>query len=238
MTKTDGRYHGRVAVWDELKVVLVRLRDEQPGTLLGYPMPDVDEGRHPPFMIRLAAWATGTAEELHRQFGDSVDLTVGALPYPPGRQPPRRPVPRELPDFLDPEEAAAELDGPAIVRSGDALTHGLLLINHTGEDLQIATNGHVTADVVDPETGETVGGFSGPQRLPLIRFRVAPGQTERIPLLIGTDSVMPELGYAIPAGDWGLQVTLKLGPQPGDSSRRPTPILPLTITARTSTAAV
>jgi len=36
-----------MAVWDELKVMLARLRDEQPGTLTGYPMPDVDEGRQP-----------------------------------------------------------------------------------------------------------------------------------------------------------------------------------------------
>jgi hypothetical protein len=35
-----------MAVWDELKVVLARLRDEQPGALMMYPMPEVDEGRH------------------------------------------------------------------------------------------------------------------------------------------------------------------------------------------------
>lgn len=233
VTGTARRYPGRVAVWDELKVVLVGLRDEQPGPLLGYPTPEVDEGRHPPFEIRLAAWATGTAEALHRQFGNNVDLTVGALPYPPGREPPPRPVPRELVDLLDPHEMRAELDSPAIVRSGNTLTHGLLLANLTSQELQIATNGHLTADVVDPQTGETVGGFSGPQRLPLIRFQVPPGQTRRIPLLIGTDSIAPQLGYAIPAGNWGLQITLTLGPNPIESPRRRTPTLPLTITART-----
>lgn len=219
-----------MAVWDELKVVLARLRDQEPGTLMEYPSPEVDEGRQPPFTIRLAAWATGIAAELHRQFGDNVDLTVGALPYPPGRQPPCRPGPGEPPDLLDPHQIAAELDGPAVVRSGDKLTHGLLLTNLTGEELQVATNGHVTATVVDPETGETVGGLAGPQRLPLIVFRVAPGQTGRIPLLIGTDSTAPQLGYTIPAGNWGVQVTLTVGPNPRGSPRRRTPILPLTIT--------
>ncbi len=227
-----------MAVWNEVKLALVRLRDQEPGSLTGYPMPEVDEGRHPPFDIHLAAWATGTAEELHRQFGDNVDLTVGALPYPPGRQPQRSPVPGQPPELLDPHEIAAELDGPAVVRSGETLRHGLLLRNLTGQGLQVETNGHVTAIVVDPESGETVGGLSGPQLLPLIVFRVAPGQTERIPLLIGTDSTMPQLGYTIPAGNWGLQVTLRLGPHRRDSPGRRTPILPLTITARTSTAAV
>jgi hypothetical protein len=218
-----------MAVWDELKVVLVRLRDEQPSALLGYPMPEVDEGRRPPFNIRLAAWATTVAKDLHEQFGPDVDLTVGAMPYPSGRQPPRRPARHEPPALLDPQELTAELEGPAIVVSGESLGHGLLLTNLTGQQIQIETNGYVTADVVDPQTGEVIGGSSMPQLLPLIVFRVEPGQTQRIPLLIATDSMTPRLGYTIPAGTWGLQVPLTLGGH--DAPRRRTPILPLTITA-------
>lgn len=218
-----------MAVWDELKVVLVRLRDEQPRALQGYPMPDMDEGRRPPFSIRLAAWAAATAEDLHRRFGDDVVLTVGALPYPPGGQPPPRPARDEPVAQLDPHELTAELEGLAVVRSGESLGHGLLLTNLTGQDIQLETNGHVTADVVDPESGEVIGGSSGPQLLPLILFRIEPGQTERIPLLIGTDSMTPRLGYTIPAGTWGLQVTLTLSRH--DPPRWRTPILPLTINA-------
>lgn len=97
-----------MAAWDELKAVLLRLRDEQPGVLMQYPMPEVDEGRVPPFAITLAPWAITTAEELHRQFGDDVELTVGALPYPPGRQP--HPLPATAPPsgLLDPQEITAE----------------------------------------------------------------------------------------------------------------------------------
>jgi hypothetical protein len=125
----------------------------------------------------------------------------------------------------------AELDGPATVRSGHTLRHGLLLRNLTTAELQIATNGQVTAAVVDPQTGEVVGGFSGAQTLPLIVFRVAPGQSGRVPLLIATASFIPRLGYTVPAGLWGIQATLVLGPGPRDSPRRRTPVLPLTITA-------
>jgi hypothetical protein len=210
---------------------LPRLRDQQPGILMQYPMPDVDEGRQPPFTIRLAPWAAATAEELHQQFGDDIELTVGALPYPPARQPPRPPATRPPADLLDPHEIVAELAGPAVVGSGHSLQHGLLLRNLTGGELQIATNGQVTAGVVDLHTGEVVGGFAGAQTLPLIIFRVAPGQTGQVPLLIGTASSAPRLGYTIPPGDWGIQATLTVGPHPGDSPRRRTPILPLTITA-------
>jgi hypothetical protein len=220
-----------MAVWDELKVTLARLRDQQPGTLRQYPMPDVDEGRQPPFTIRLAPWAAATAEELHQQFGDDIELTVGALPYPPGRQLPAPPSPGPPADPLDPHKIAAELAGPAVVSSGHTLRHGLRLRNLTARELQIATNGQVTAAVVDPYTGEIVGGFAGSQHLPLIIFRVAPGQTGQVPLLIGTASYTPRLGYTIPPGHWGIQATLTLGPYPRDSPRRRTPILPLTVTA-------
>jgi hypothetical protein len=167
-----------------------------------YPMPEVDEARQPPFMIRLEPWGAATAEELHQQFGDDIELTVGALPHPPGRQPPRPPAAGPLPDLLDPHKIAAELADPAVVSSGHTLQHGLLLRNRTGRELQIATNGGVTAVVVDPHAGEVVGGFAAFQNRPLIIFAVAPGQTERLPLLIGTASCTPRLGYAIPPGDW------------------------------------
>jgi hypothetical protein len=220
-----------VTVWDELKVVLVRLSEEQPRVLLGYPMPEVDKGRVPPFRIDLAPWAVTTAEELHRQFGDDVELRVGALPYPPGPEPRPRPVTTPLPDLLDSREITVELDGPAVVRSGHTLRHSLLVRNLSGRELQIATNGQVTAAVVDPQTGEVVGGFSGWQTAPLVIFRVAAGATEPIPLLIDTASYTPQLGYVVPAGEWGIQATLTLGPHPRDSPSRRTPILPLTITA-------
>ncbi len=220
-----------MTVWDELKVVLVRLSEEQPGVLMSFPMPEVDEGRVPPFRIDLAPWAVTTAEELHRQFGDDVELRVGALPYPPGPEPRPRPVTAPLPDLLDSREITVELDGPAVVRSGHTVRHSLLVRNLSGRELQIATNGQVTAAVVDPQTGEVVGGFSGWQTAPLVIFRVAAGATEPIPLLIDTASYTPRLGYVVPAGEWGIQATLTLGPHPRDSPRRRTPILPLTITA-------
>lgn len=221
-----------MAVWDELNLVLARLRDQQPGILMTYSMPEAGEGGQPPFTIQLAPWAAAAAEQLHRQFGNNVDLTVGALPYPPDRLPHRPPAAcQNPPDLLDPHEITAELDGPAVTRSGHTLRHGLLLRNLTGHELQIATNGQVTTVVVDPRTGEIVGGFAGPQVQPLIIFRVAPEQTERVPLLVGTASFTPRLGYAVPAGDWGIWAALMLGPDPRDSPRRRTPVLPLTITA-------
>ncbi len=127
-----------MAVWDALKVVLVALRDEQPCVLMQSPRPEADEGGEPPFKIGLAPWAVTTAEELNRQFGDDVELTVGALPYPPAPQPSPRPTATPPPCLLASQGITAELDGPAVVRSGHAPRHGLLLRNLRGRALRLA----------------------------------------------------------------------------------------------------
>jgi hypothetical protein len=223
-----------MAVWDELRVILTRLRDDDPSPLLRWPDPRDEQGQPPPYEITLAPSAGAVAADLHQRFGEAVILTVGCLPYPPGRQPDRpagrlaRQPPGEL---LDPSEVQAGLDGPATVRSGQTLRHGLLVRNLTGRELTIATNGQVTAVVVDPRTGQVAGGFAGMQTLAGIYFRVAAGATERIPLLIGTASFVPDLGYTIPPGSWGIQIPLHLQRDLHARKPRLTPVLPLTITA-------
>jgi hypothetical protein len=69
-----------MTVWDELKVVLLDLKGS--GALVAYPDPLIDEGREPPFGIDLAPWATEAADDLHRRFGDDVELVIGEFTYP------------------------------------------------------------------------------------------------------------------------------------------------------------
>jgi hypothetical protein len=226
-----------MAVWQELRIALAGLIQERPGDVTLYPDLDGDGGP-PPYQVGLAPWAEVPARRLHERFGDLVHLMVGALPYPPGsapRWPPPWPAERpagEPAALLDPAQAGAELDGRAVVSSGHTLRHGLLIRNHTSAELIIATNGQVTAVVIDPRSGNVVGGYSGFQNRPLITFRVPAGATERIPLLIGTASFAERLGYAVPPGSWGIQVPLRLvsGPDPWDQVPRQTRVLPLTVT--------
>ena len=225
-----------MTVWAELREALSRLAADQPEALRGHPGLDQDDA-DPPYYIELAAWALDAAEGLDRQFGDQVHLTLGALPYPPGRSPRWPPGPRRAPaPLLGPDEAEVELDGPAVVRSGYELRHGLLVRDRSGAGLAFATSGQVIGVVVDPVTGGVVGGFSGWAHTVLVVFRVPPGGTGRIPLLIGTASTTERLGYAVPPGDWGVQASLELMPDeepPYNRERihRRTPVLPLTITA-------
>jgi len=212
-------------VWDDLKVALRDIRDRQPGALLGYPDPAVDRDRQPPFHIRLAPWAVNIAAGLRDRFGDDVALEVGALRYPEAEPAHPHAADPDLPD-IDPGEIETSLDGPLSVRSGHTAHHRLLIRNLTSRAMLIQTNGSLTAVVVDPRTGDVVGGYAGWQVLPLVTFDVPPGGTTPVPLLVGTASSLSRLGYAIPPGDWAIRVPLDLG----EGRRVRTRPLPFTVT--------
>lgn len=69
--------------WDDLKEIIAELRAQQPSPLTQFPDPAGGDAS-PPFVIWLAAWAEPVARRLHERFADRVQLTVGALGYPPG----------------------------------------------------------------------------------------------------------------------------------------------------------
>ncbi len=129
---------------------------------------------------------------------------------------------------MDPTEASVELDGPGEVRSGDVLDTGLRVRNLGDTVLEVHTNGRLTALVLDQRTGEVVGGDTRAQLAPLVRFRVAPGEHDTIPLIVGTASFVPDLGYTVPPGAWEMAADPKLG----DGRVVRTPPVPLTITER------
>ncbi|MGH3397020.1 MAG: hypothetical protein ACRDPO_20260 [Streptosporangiaceae bacterium] len=214
-----------MTTWDELKPILTRLASSDPVPLTSWPDPAQDDGRQPPFAIELEPWAIDVAQDLHGKFGDDVQLMVGALRYPE-RTLPIPPTAGPPVPVLDPAELSVTLDGPLSIRSGTMAHHGLVVRNLGRRDVVIGTTGELIAEVVDPATGEVVGGYAGAVRLMLQTFTVAPATAKRIPMLVATASRVPDLGYAIPPGQWGLQVTLD--PAAGAAVR--TPPLPMTVT--------
>lgn len=219
---------GTTATWDELKIILARLQDVSPGPLSSWPDPLDDTDRAPPFQIRLEPWAVDLAGELHARFGADVELTVGALRYPQ-RTLAGSPAgwPQAPPPEADPAEIEIALDGPLRIRSGHLARRSLLVGNRGSRELQIETSGELIPVVVDPASGQPVGGYSDAVHAMSMTFTVAPGATKRIPLLVSTASFVPELGYAVPPGEWGIQA--ELAPAAGTAVR--TPVLPLTITS-------
>lgn len=216
-----------LSTWERLRQDLLRLENARPRVLEEYPTP-APGYRRPPVEIQLAPGATAVAANLHAAYGTFVSLRLGALSYPaqPARRSAEQATDEPSLEPADPREMQILLDGPLSVRTGDIVMHGVLLRNLSDRTLSVSTNGNLTAAVTHPQTGMTVGGFTGAQNLPLVIFTVAPAETVRIPLLVGTASYLPELGYSVPAASWNLTAVVQLG----DGRRVLIPTLPFTVT--------
>ena len=177
-----------------------------PRILLGW---NLSEGQ--PWNVRLAAWAEDQASELHARFPDLL-ITVGFLRYP--ERTPSSPVDLEGPfrglPTIDSGLTVVDLDGPLRVESGHTAHHALAVRNLDDQPLVVKTNGRVTAHVLDPATQLLVGISVEIQHLPLVRFEVPPRETITVPLWLGTASVEPSLGYAVPLGVWQARAKLSL----------------------------
>lgn len=175
--------------------------------------------------VDLAAYAEEAARRLVERYGDAVEVRVGVLGYPvdlgEGRLAPR--ASQELP--LD-DTVGIHSVWPLVVRSGYDLDSELLITNHGPSSLVVESWGKEIGRVLDPARGEVVGGFSGGHPLPLVRFTASPGESVTVPLIVGTASYRRSLGYAVPPGEWAVEVVLDLG----TNRRRRAPLLPLHVT--------
>ncbi|UIJ35996.1 hypothetical protein [Allobranchiibius sp. GilTou73] len=216
-----------LATWERLRHDLLQLQSAEAHLLMRYPTPDPGY-RRPPVDIHLSADAETTAADLHHAYGDFVALQVGALPYPPKPQSSttrRTTAPTDQREPANPAEMHIALEAPLEIRSGQTRTHGLLLTNLGTEAIRVHTNGNLTATILN-NSGAVIGGYNGAQITPLIIFTAGPSETIRIPVLVGSASYQPELGYTIPPGTWHLTAPLDLA----DGRRLTTPALELTIT--------
>lgn len=194
------------SVSDELEAEIGALRDDPRRPLRRFA--PADERSPSPASVSLAAWATDIAERLHERFGSLVCLDVGFLEYPGrvvldrGRVIARAPIV---------EQVDVNLEHPCQVASGHELHAEVTVRNRRRIPLAIRTNGQLTAAVLDPASGDVVGGFAGAQASPLVVFNAEPEITVQIPVLIGTASLEPRIGYAIPPGEWQFDVTFDFG---------------------------
>ncbi|WP_427894616.1 hypothetical protein ACQHIV_14705 [Kribbella sp. GL6] len=97
---------------------------------------------------------------------------------------------------------------PLTVRSGWDLRQDVLVRNR-GDCEQVLITGGELASVVTDGSGRVVGEFAGPHPLVRVGFAVGAGESRPVPLLVGTASLVPELGYAVPPGEWRVVVSVQ-----------------------------
>jgi hypothetical protein len=219
-------------VWDELRQVLLRLRMENPNVLLSYPNPVDDPDRQPPYVITLEADAVAAAEELHRHFGDAIELRLGALPFPlKPDESPLRPLLRE-PIQLDQQIQGLRftLASPLIVKSGSWVEHKVVIFNDRPDDVTLHSGKQIRTRVVSLADGAHVGGLTGAYHLIGAIFHIGSGTNLHVPILVGTASYRSDLGYNVPPGQWGVTADLRFGD--GRSPDVLMPVLPITVVQR------
>jgi hypothetical protein len=197
------------AGWESLRVDLRRLREESPGALVVFPSPE-SERRKPPFHIELAAWATDIATTLNAKYESLVDLHVGAMTFP-ARQLWVSEYSRQVYEApTDAGSAGLELESlsPLTVRTGWHKHQDVLVTNRTAHEQVLFTGGALTSAVTD-RSGSVVGLYVGPRNAVRIGFAIGPHESRPVPVLIGTASLVPDLGYAVPPGQWRLVIVLQ-----------------------------
>ncbi|MER7249909.1 hypothetical protein [Kribbella sp. NPDC000426] len=197
-----------MAGWESLRVDLLRLHEESPGALVVWPSPETERRSERRFWIQLAAWATEIAGTLNATYGDVVDLQVGAMTFPGGELL-ESAYARQLPGV--PADAAGlvvEAFSPLSVRSGRS-AHGEVEVTNRADHTQLlypSRNLHAT---LTDRRGNVVGRYVGPINAGRIGLPLEPQQSHRLTVLIGAASVVPELGYAVPPGEWNLVISLQ-----------------------------
>lgn len=101
-----------------------------------------------------------------------------------------------------------EVSAPLTIRSGYHDKQDVLVRNRTTHQQVLVTAGDLYTAVIDG-SGDVVGRYVGPHNAPRIGFPIEPHQSSLVPALIGTASLVPDLGYAVPPGRWGLVVSLQ-----------------------------
>ncbi|MFI5712675.1 hypothetical protein [Kribbella sp. NPDC051620] len=209
--------------WQSLRVDLRRLYEESPGAIVVGPSPD-RERREPPFHIQLAAWATDIAATLNAKYGSLLDLEVGAMTFP-ARQ---LWLSADLPQLRGVPAESAGLDveplSPLSVRTGRSTHEDVLVTNRTAHEQVLFTHGALTSGVTD-SSGGIVGLYVGPLHASRVGFAIEPHQSRPVPVLIGTASMVPDLGYAVPPGQWRLVIAMRT-----DSGTMLSPLLDITVT--------
>lgn len=154
------------------------------------------------------------AADLHRRFGDALDITVGSKPFPPDRITDFRTVPLPVSDADLPLAVDIRFE-PAAVVAGEDLRGTATLTNEGRDRLRFITGG-----VRHPGDDKLAGVFRGPQSAAALAADLDHGQSRDVPVLMGTASCLPDRSYAVPAGTYEVVADLSLNQR--DDEGRPT----------------
>jgi hypothetical protein len=180
---------------DELRA----LADDPRVPLLGYSDPARDQ--EVPAWVWLRSGCADLAADLHREFGDQVDLRVGLLPFPLSRCSDDAPVAGDVPPA--PSWLGVRPVQPVLIgRHRDSVLVPVRLSNRSAHDVVIVIGQTAVGHLLDPQTLQIAGGPAGVTNLMALVHEVPAGGCVEVSAMFGPASARTRWGYQLPAGRW------------------------------------
>ena len=160
--------------------------------------------------VQLRPDSESVARDLVARYGDNVSITLGNLPYPASTGGTSGAV----------EACAADLSGPTdmnglradltftdpTVHSGQDIDGTITVTNVGSEPATYQSGSPLVGWIVQPGTTNIVASYTGGIAGVGLGGTLAPGESSEIPVLVGTASCEPSVGYTLPPGQYEVLV--------------------------------
>lgn len=160
------------------------------------------------------------AADLHREYGDSLEITVGHKPFPAELRGDRQPVPLPTPTVTVPGlELKVTVDEPHVAPGEDL--EGRVIFANRGPHRVEGMTGVLTGGVRRDGQDFLAGTFAGAITLQGYGIGLAPGSSRELPLIIGTASCLPDSSYVVPPGRYEVVAAVPFNQPDRPSTQRP-----------------
>jgi hypothetical protein len=183
----------------------------------GRPLESIGVGRNA-VVVRLKPNAVPIAEELSRDFGSMVEITVGFKAFPEGTYRVSLPPALQAHGSLPTIRATCELDA-ARLHGGDAVTGKVAMQNIGYSDIEVSASANA-GWLCRPGTLQVVGGYSGLIADAGHEFHISPGGSETLNFVAGSASCEPGAGYVVEPGRYEVIVPVDLAVGGGQGAAR------------------
>jgi len=142
--------------------------------------------------IRLRAPFERLAQELHRQYGDSIEITVGFKRFPPQASPTPTDCTTTSQEMLSTPQIELKIElRENTVAAGDDVHGQVWLINKGAKPVNIDTGSVAAGGIRRPDSDQVSGWFCGGLAGVGVNFLLAPEERGAIALAVGTASCEP-----------------------------------------------
>lgn len=161
--------------------------------------------------IKLRAAGEAKAAALARRYGDSVNLYVGDLPYPPeeARGIDHCEAPQLVPEFRRSDVKVVMTVAPPDPTTGDG-DADLLVENQSAGTIVVVAAAGLHGVLVDRASSTTMSSYPYGSIAAMSETELGPGESAELRVQYSIASCSGDRGYTVPPGDYWLVTSLEI----------------------------